>query len=376
MLMRADRDRAVQYVAAFFFSISLGISGLVFPLFALDLGHSATVAGLLLALSAATQVLTRWHLGTVMRLVSNASLVTGAAVVLAVANLILAVTGGLLALVVSSALQGVARACFWTGNQVHIVRSERSTATGIATLNLVATLAMLVGPVIGGLIAQRSLPAAFGVAAAAAAVGVVPTFLLSRPPPFETVGGHSYLDLLKHPTVRLGVWASIAVGLWRGILGSYVPIGLDEAGSSEVTIGVVIAIANAAVSAGGFLARRVDQPRLARTTASWSALIGVTTAIVGFGLDAWIIAVALVLGGAGIGLIQVLAITAVSESVHSELRGDAVTLAGVARGVTLSTAPLGVAGLLLVMSLGPAVLVVTALLVGPTVLFSTNAARS
>ena len=50
------------------------------------------------------------------------------------------------------------------------------------------------------------------------------------------------------------------------------------------------------------------------------------------------------------------------------MQGDAVTIAGVARGMTLSGAPLGVAALLVV-GLGPAVLVVTTVLVGPAALF-------
>jgi len=138
----------------------------------------------------------------------------------------------------------------------------------------------------------------------------------------------------------------------------------------------VIAIANAAVSAGGFLAGRIPAPKVAINAACWSTVIGVTTAMVGFELQASVITVALAVGGIGVGLLQVLAITAVSDAVHPELRGDAVTLAGVARGTTLSAAPLGVAGLLLIMGLGPAVLVATVALVAPTIFLSGRQSRA
>jgi MFS family permease len=374
--MRVERDSGAQYIAAFLFSISLGIAAVAYPLLVLDQGHSLTVAGLLIALSATAQVLTRWHLGTVMRLVSNATLVVGAAALLALSNLVVVGNVSFASLTASSVIQGVARACFWTGNQVHIVRSGRPTSTGIATLNLVATLAMLIGPVVGGILAGRSLSQAFAAATIVAAIGVAPTFLLERLPPFASVGGHGYVDLLQHPGVRLGVWVSITVGLWRGILGSYVPIGLYEIGTTETTIGIVIAIANAAVSAGGFLAGRIPAPKVAINAACWSTVIGVTTAMVGFELQASVITVALAVGGIGVGLLQVLAITAVSDAVHPELRGDAVTLAGVARGTTLSAAPLGVAGLLLIMGLGPAVLVATVALVAPTIFLSGRQSRA
>ena len=54
---------------------------------------------------------------------------------------------------------------------------------------------------------------------------------------------------------------------------------------------------------------------------------------------------------------------------RTELTGDAVTLVGVARGLSLSGAPLGVAALL-VLGLGPAVLLASAALIGPAVVFS------
>lgn len=375
MRLSLERDSAGQYAAAFLFSVSLGIASVAYPLFVLSQGQSGTVAGLLLALSAAVQVATRWSLGAVMRVVSNATVITAAAALMAFANAILIVSGNMTTLIASSVIQGIARACFWTGNQVHIVRSERSTSSGIATLNMMATLAMLVGPVIGGAIAENSFEAAFAVAALIALVGTAAAFLLDRPPPFARVGGHGYRQLLKHPGVRLGVCASVTVGFWRGLLASYVPIGLDAAGSSEATIGVVVAIANGAAIVGGFLATRVGEADVTTATAVWTAITVGSTAIIGYELHPSVITLALVAGGVAVGLIQVLAITAVSESVRPEHHGDAVTLAGVARGITLSGAPLVVATLLLVVPLGPATLIATAVLGGPTAVYSARLAR-
>ena len=197
--------------------------------------------------------------------------------------------------------------------------------------------------------------------------------MLHRPPPFARVGGHGYLQLLRNRGVQVGVWASIAVGAWRGLLGSYVPIGLYAAGSSEALIGVVVAVANGASAVGGYLAVPMGGPRVAPGVARWGAVTLVATAFVGFEMDIALVTAALVTGGVAVGLMQVLAITAVSETVQPELTGDAVTLVGVARGLTLAGAPLGVAALL-VLSLGPAVLVATAALIGPVVLFTDSRA--
>ena len=369
------REVVGQYTGALLFSVSLGITLVAYPLFVVGQGWSHTTAGVLIGLSAAVQVLTRWRLGSVMRLVSNSYVITAAAALMGLGVGLLVVDSGLAALAVSSVVQGVARACFWTGNQVQIVRSSRSTPKAIATLNMAATAGMLVGPALGGVLAQSSFRTAFAVAAAVAFAGVAPTLTLVRLPPFARVGGHGYLKLLASRGVRVGVWASVAVGAWRGLLGSYVPIGLDAAGSSETLIGVVVAVANGASAVSGYLAVDMEGSRVAPGVARWGAVTLVATVFVGFDLPVAATMAALVVGGVAVGLLQVLAITAVSEGVRDELQGDAVTIAGVARGMTLSGAPLGVAALLVV-GLGPAVLVVTTVLVGPAALFCwTRSAR-
>ena len=371
------REVVGQYAGALLFSLSLGVTVVAYPLFVIDQGRSQTVAGLLVGFSAAVQVLTRSRLGSVMRVLSNSDVISAAALLMGLSVGLLVFESGLVALVlpaagvvvgVSAAVQGVARACFWTGNQVQIVRSPRSTPRAIATLNMVATIGMLIGPAAGGIIAQSSYRAAFAVASVVGLAGIAPTLVLSRPPPFARVGGHSYWHLLRNRGVRVGMWASVAVGAGRGLLGSYVPIGLDAAGSSETAIGVVVAVANGAAAVSGYLAVDTEGSRVAPGVARWGAVTLVATALVGFELPVALITAALVAGGAAIGLLQVLAITAVSEAVRPELQGDAVTIAGVARGVTLSGAPLGVAALL-VIGLGPAVLAAAVALIGPAALF-------
>ena len=363
------REALAQYSGVVLFSLSLGITLLAYPLFMLDQGRSEEAAFVLIGLSAAVQVLTRWRLGAVMRVVSNAHVITSASALMGLAVGLLVLESGLAALVVSAVVQGAARAFFWTGNQVQIVRSSRSTPAAIATLNMVATVGMLIGPVLGGLIARYSFRAAFATAAAVALVGVISGLTLHRPPPFARVGGHSYLQLLRNHGVRVGVWASIAVGAWRGLLSSNVPIGLDAAGASETVIGIVLAVANASAALSGYLAVRMEGPRVARSVARWGAVTLVATLFVGFDLPVAVLTAALVAGGVAIGLLQVLSIAAVSEVVRPELQGDAVTIVGVARGMTLSGAPLGVAALL-GLGLGPAVLAVSVVLIGPAALFS------
>lgn len=376
MTIRIERDSAAQYAAAFLFSVSLGMILVAYPLYATEQGQSGTMAGVLLGFSAAVQVVARWGLGPIMRLVGQTAVISAAAALLAASAALLVVWGSLAALAASAAVQGVARAFFWTGNQVHIVRSDRTTSVGIANLNMTATVAMLAGPVLGGYLSDRSFEIAFAAAAGVVLAGLVPTLLLDRMPPFERVGGSGFANLLRHAGVRLGMWASIAVGLWRGLLGSYVVIGLELHGAGGTATGVVVAVANASAIAGGYWATRVPGARVAASTAWWSAVTAVTTVWVGFNLSVGVVTALLVVGGAAVGLIQVHAITAVSEAVPPDLRGDAVTLAGVARGVTLSGAPLGVAALLLLTGLGPAVLAVTIVLVAPAVVFSARQAAA
>ena len=100
------------------------------------------------------------------------------------------------------------------------------------------------------------------------------------------------------------------------------------------------------------------------------------TAITGFGsLPVAVLGLGLALGGIAAGVLQVLGLTIAAESVPADQRGDAVAVTGTLRAVALFAAPFGVAMLLSVTTLGPAVAVMTALLAAPAALVKWRSAE-
>ncbi len=353
------------YSATFLFSLSLAMASVALPLLAIEAGYHASEIGVLVALSAVTQIATRWVLAGVMRRVSNATIVTAAAVTLGVSTGLPALSTALAPMVAASLVQGLSRACFWTGSQTHVVRSDRRPASGIAWLNLIASAAMVVGPVTAGVIADSSSRLAFVVATTVACAGILPTLLMDRPPPFEP-GGAMGGEFVRRPGVAMGASSNAVAGAWRGLLASYVPVALESAGRSSVTIGGIVTVANSASIAGSFLAVRVSTAQVRAALFAGSLLAGIATMVVGYGgLPLVVIGTSLAIGGVAVGVLQVLGVTVASASVAPQLRGDAVAVTGTFRAAALFASPMGVAALLPVVGIGPAVLVMASLMLLP-----------
>jgi len=342
------------------------MAGVVLPLIAVESGYSASGVGILVAVSALTQIIMRWGLAAVMRRVSNATIVAASVISLGVSNLLPVLSTAVVPMVASSLIQGVARGCFWTGSQTHVVRRDRSATSAIAWLNLVASAAMIVAPITAGIIAHESNQLAFAVATVIAVVGIVPTLMMDRPPPFASVHKMNRRGFIREPGVAMGVSANAVAGAWRGVLGSYVPVAMEEARKSSVAIGAVVTVANAASIVGSFIAPRVPEVRVRSALVVGSLLAGLTTTVCGFGeLPVIVFAVALAIGGLGVGVIQVLGVTVASSGVRPELRGDAVAVTGSLRALALFVSPIGIAALLPVVGLGAAVFVMSLAMLAP-----------
>lgn len=366
---RADHDERWLYATSFLYSFGLAVANVAFPLLALRVGYSASELGIIIASSAVAQIAARWMLAAVMRVVSNATIVIWSAILLTLSCAVVALSTHVVAVFGSALLQGTARAGFWTGSQTHIVRRDRPGASSIAMLNLAASVAMVIGPIVGGLVSDHSAVTALWIATGVSATAIVPTLFISRPPPFVANTSMSKRGFIRQPDIAVGLVANAMAGGWRGLLGSYVPVALERAGRSGGMIGVLITVANAAAIVGSFVSARVP-PRTARTAIALS-IVSTTlgTAITGFGsLPLVVLGLGLAMGGVATGVLQVLGLTIAAESVPRDHRGDAIAVTGTLRAGALFAAPFGVAMLLSVTALGPAVVVMTLVLAAPATL--------
>jgi predicted MFS family arabinose efflux permease len=365
---RPSRDVVASAFGAAVYSFALAIASVALPLLALRAGYSAAGIGALTAVSAIAQMATRMVLGAAMRRWPDWTLVAASGLLLALSNLAVVVSAALAPFVVAQLLQGVSRACFWTGTQTHVVRGPGRAAGTLATVNLVSSTGLLAGPAVAGVLSERTPVLALAVAAVVALVGMAPTFLLDRLPPFVPPEDRPPGRLWRRPGVDIGCWAGVSAGAWRGLLGSYVPVALDAARQSATTIGALVSVANAAALVGAVVAARV-RPALTRRVVLWGIVVtglttGLTAALAG---QVLLSAVVLAISGVSAGILQVLGLAVASDSVHPEERGEAIAVSGTFRAGALFAAPLTVAGLLVLVPLGPAVALVGVAMTVPAV---------
>ena len=341
-----SRDTVACATAAVVWSIALGIASVALPLLALEAGYSGVQVGILVALSALTQMLARIGMGSWMNRFPDWTFILASAVVLGVSNAAAALSTAWVPFVAAHLLQGVARAFFWTGSQTHVVRGDRPAVAGLAMINLVSAAGLLVGPVVAGWIGERSLTAALVVATALCAAACVPTLLLDRLPPFAPPANRPPGRIWRRPGVDAGCWAAVSGGAWRGLLGSYVPVALQGAGQTTATIGILVTVANAAQLGGSALVGRLRARGMAVSLVVGTVIAGLGTAAVGPAAGSAVLAAAaLVVSGLGAGALQTVGPAVAAEAVHPEERGLAIASTGTFRSAALLVTPLAAAGI-------------------------------
>lgn len=348
------------------YSFALGVATVALPLIALDAGYSGVQVGVLTACSALAQMATRTVLGRVMRHVADRSLVTFAACLLALSTGALSLSTALVPFVVAQLLQGASRACFWTGSQTHVVRGEGSSVSALAMVNFVSSVGLLAGPVAAGLMLERGADLTLLVATGAAALAIPITRLLDRLPPFVVPFDRPPGRLWRRPGVAAGCWAGVSAGAWRGLISSYVPVALQQAGQSSSTIGVLVSVANAASVAGAGVVGRVSPQGAWKAFGAGTLAAGVGTATVAaVAGSAPLAAMALALSGLGAGALQTIGPAVATEAVHPQERGEAIAVTGTFRAGALFVAPLGVAALILAVPLTAAMTLAGVLITVP-----------
>ncbi len=341
------RDNNVLSLTALVYSLSMGIQAVLLPLLALAAGYSKPDIGILTALSAVTQLVSRMASAKAMRYVSDKLLVACACIGMAISGFLVAWSAFVVVFVISELIQGLARGVFWTAASTHVVRQDGPSVGRMAAVNFLSSAGLLVGPLLAGFLARYSLSTAFYCAGFVAVLAAIPAMTLRKEPPFSKEGPKMTRDIWNQREVRLGSWAGLTAGSWRGILNSYVPVVLKSVGESYFMVGLMVAIANSASVAGagitGFLNKRSPVKVFALGVvgaAAGTALVGVTARSV------IITVVLLAIGGIGAGLLQTLGPVLAAHGVSQQHKGDAIAVAGSFRAGALLIAPFFTAMLL------------------------------
>lgn len=340
------RDTLATSAGTAVYSVSLSSAVVALPLLALEAGYSVVQVGVLVALSAVTQMLGRVGMGAWMNRFADWTFVIAASVLLVLSSGLAALSTAAVPFVIAHLLQGVSRAFFWTGTQTHAVRGDRPAVQGMALVNLSSATGLLAGPLLAGAVGEVSLSLAMAVSAGLAALGLVPAALLDRLPPFSPPQGSSQKRIWRRPGVDAGCWAGASAGAWRGLIGSYVPVALDAARLSTSLIGLLIAVANAAQLVGSAAVTRLGKGLLVRSLVAGTLAAGIGVGVVGLVADnPWLVGGALAVSGLGAGVLQTAGPAVAIENVHPQERGAVMAASGTFRAAALLISPLAAAAL-------------------------------
>jgi MFS family permease len=321
--------------------LAIGFSSLALPLFALQAGFGASRVALYVALAGIVQIVARTTLGFVLRWVSDRTIVAVAGIGMAASFATAAASVTEVTLALAWGLQGLSRACFWTGGQTHVIRGEQSTVASLAVLNFFGSAGQLLGPLLAGVLIELTGNTALLVGIVVSTAALIPTGLMARLPPFAKPEQRTAGRIWSRPGFKPGCWATGVAGAWRGLMDSFVPVVLQGAKYSASTTGALISVANAAAVLGAVIIGRLRPARTAVVYSTSMLAVGVCMGLVGVAArPAELIAVVLALTGLGAGVLQTLGPALAADAVAKHQQGDAIAASGTFRNVGTFGAPL------------------------------------
>lgn len=344
----------------------------------LALGGDSITVGLTSASFALVPVGAALWLGRISdRRNSLRGILTVGALLLAVGPFVLAVSPSLVLVIVASALSGMGQLCFVIAGQSAIARFVPSNLLGAAFGWFTASVAVgqMVGPLLAGFAmgSSEAVPAGMrlsdantalliaGIISVLAVPFAVGTAAKQAPSDRIEAGSPSRPDrlsaLLRYPTVRTNMVASLALLATTDILVAFLPLLGEDRGVPPLTIGILLA-----TRAAASIASRLLLPVLL-TRWSQAALVvvslagaGTTLALVPWFLDlSWIAGALLAISGFFLGLGQPITMALVTQAVPPASRGAALALrllgnrlgqVGLPAAAGLLAAPVGPSGAL------------------------------
>ncbi|ROZ62088.1 MFS transporter [Kocuria soli] len=354
------RDRVLSALAIFLFGVALGTLSVVVPLLGVNAGYSASEIGMLVAVAAVAQLITRLCMGALMRRIPDKWFLIASGVMIAVSCALLAISPTFIIFVASQLMQGAARAFFWTSNQTHAVRTSASAVNGLRDVNLTAGVGALLGPAVAGYLWEVSVQLPLALGAVAGSMAVLPAAMLIRFPPFAprpVARRNQEKHLWRRSGVNAACWMNAAAGAWKSLLDSYVPLALSLAGQSAAVIGILLSIANTTILAGSAFGGWIHRQgiRASLITGVFATGLGVAATGPFAGLTA-LVAVSLAVSGIGAGILQTVGPAIAAEKVDPEERGDALALTGTFRAMALMLTPVGMAGVVAIAPVAAALL--------------------
>jgi MFS family permease len=327
-------------ILIFIADVVVGIQIPIFPLFAVGLGSSLGLLGLITALRGFTWLVASVPIGVLSDRLDRKTVLTAGMLVYAVAFVLYALTPSPGWLFLPRALQAVAMVATFPLGIAYIgdvvEARDRGTAIGVYTAAMGSGFA--VGPLVGSWVgSSRGYPAAFMVGAVLAVAGAVFAWkrLISKQDlpaagalPSRSFDLPAFRALLREPAVIMACIANMAMTFsMAGAIFTYFPIYARGAGIGTVTIGSLFAWRSIASASG----RIPMGPLSARLPAHWTlTAVLVCEAAIVLGISRTqsvpVLTVLLIFEGLFFGVFLVSSQSAVSAASGQSNRGAAIGL--------------------------------------------------
>jgi MFS family permease len=258
--MMAETRRSLVLLGSvnFFHSMSTTAAMPIIPLFVKALGGGAGTIGAVVAASEFLPIFIAMHLGSLSDRVGPRVLVLIGAVLLVVCQGVRALADGVFLMIAIQVVTGISTLLVFLCAQNYVARVSRpqDQMTNFSNWALLSSVGQLIGPVVGGMVADAALrqtgdvimgyravfwvTAVMAVGCSVAAVLLPPVSGLSA----DKINTRRMLReaaaLFRVPRISMGTSASFTIILNSGLRRSFLPVYLVALGLSATQIGIVI----------------------------------------------------------------------------------------------------------------------------------------
>ena len=340
------RIYAPFYSSAFAWNFALGMTQLLIPLYARELGYSGVEIGSLIALPVIVQMIFNLIGGAWTDRVGgmNISLVAFAAT--AAAGIMFAASSSFAGLFAAQIMMIVARAVYWPASWTLISQLPGERGRLIGTLNAITSFGQIAGTVGAGMIiAGWGFGAGFTTVAAMGTASFALGLMFRYAPPAREKAPAPmlaiYRMLLGRRSIYYGILCAYISALPFSLSMSFYPILLVEQGFGSEAAGWLVGMrALGAIAAGVVLARFVKHAEGSSVPLASALAVAASVGLVALFTNPAIIAFFLFGVGLGSGVMTIYFQILVSTVSSGETRGSAMALAGMGWSISHISTPL------------------------------------
>jgi predicted MFS family arabinose efflux permease len=349
-LSHARASLAPFFLSAFAWNVTLGMSHLLVPLYAYDLGYSAIAIGGILAAPVLVHLAFSLIGGAFTDRVGGRRMALAAYVASTIAGILFAVSQSYSALLAGQTFLVISRAMFWPAIWALASQLPGDRGGQMGRLNATTNVAQIVGTAAAGLLVAlagfRSGFWALAGAGAAAFLAMLP-FTLGMPHAQAAKGLFTaYAAHARRRTTYYAIVCAFMAALPLSLSMSFYPILMTEHGHSSDATGWLIALrAAGAALVGAWAGQYVRGARGARVPVTAGLMIAACVVAVPFVTHALPIGLFMVGVGIGSGVMTVYFQLIVSESSAPAERGSALALSGLGWQISHFATPLAMGAL-------------------------------